>query len=646
MTMYIFDENDEFYRCPAGALKAPGVMKFSIKLLRSAASNPRIFLYPDGGGSQETVMHFDHVTGAYDVYSAQVDIGSPGLYWYSFLIDSSYGASFSVPELAGSSYQITAYAPAETNPDWIQGGVIYHIFIDRFARGGPGVRFERRSGRDRRAGCEREYDAGDDRRDEYDRRMGGERNAGDFLPYANRPGAVLRPDWGGCPYFLPDERGIVHNNDFFGGNLYGIVEKLPYLEEMGVTCIYLSPVFEAASNHKYDTGDFLKIDSGFGGDEAFELLCDEAGERGMKVILDGVFNHVGIDSKYFNRYGRYAGPGAFQGSHSPYYDWFTFYENGKYDAWWGIDLLPALNKNNESCRDYICGEDGVIAYWTKKGVAGWRLDVVDELPDEFLDPLCNAMKRENPKALIVGEVWEDASHKIAYSVRRRYFIGGQLDSVTNYPLKDALIACVKDGNVLRLADTMAALCRNYPANVLNSLMNIIGTHDTMRILTVLSGAWYPEGKTAMSQFRLSGEELDTARKRLKLASCLQFTLPGVPCVYYGDEAGMEGGGDPFNRRCYPWGQEDWELIEWYKKLSQIRRDEPCFKDGKYELTEARAGVFSFTRGGGAGRVLTAVNLSEEDRVLVEDGFNFDLLKNEPVSELIVKAGEAGIFAVR
>jgi len=647
MTMYIFDESDEYYRCPAGALKAPGTMSLSIKLRRGAATNPRVFLYPDGGGTFETAMRFDHVTGAYDVYKADIAIETAGLYWYNFLVDSFYGSSFSVPELAGSSFQITAYAPAETNPDWIQGGVIYHIFIDRFARGNPSEVVERRSGDERRMMFT--YDDkhnDDDRRCVHDRRVGGERHASDVQPHPNRPGAILRPDWGGCPYYLPDERGIVHNNDFFGGDLYGIVEKLPYLEEMGVTCIYLSPVFEAASNHKYDTGDFMKIDSGFGGDKAFELLCTEAGKRGMKVILDGVFNHVGIDSTYFNRYGRYDNEGAFQGEHSPYRDWFMFREDGSYEAWWGIDLLPALNKRNEKCREFICGRNGVIAHWTKKGVSGWRLDVVDELPDEFLDPLCTAMKRENSKALIVGEVWEDASHKIAYSVRRRYFIGGQLDSVTNYPLKDALIACVKDGDVLRLADTMAALCRNYPANVLNSLMNIIGTHDTMRILTVLSGAYLPEGKTAMSQFRLSREEMETAKRRLKLASVLQFTLPGVPCVYYGDEAGMEGGEDPFNRRCYPWGGEDKELLAWYRNLSAIRRDNNCFIDGKYELAEARAGVFAFTRGGGAGRVLIAVNLSGEDRALAAGGFNFDILNSRAVDSLIVKAGEAGIFAIR
>jgi len=616
MTIYYYDESDEYYRCPAGALKTPGTMTLRMKLKRGDASFPRVRLYPDGGEMTEFIMDFEQVAGVYDVYKNELSIKKAGLYWYNFLIDTSYGSSFTVPEQLGSSFQITAYTPAETNPDWIHGGVIYHIFVDRFARG-----------------KKHEEDIASD---PYGRR------APDWL----NPGSVHRPDWGGCPYFLPDEKGIVRNNDFFGGDLYGVIDKLPYLKDMGVTCIYLSPVFEADSNHKYDTGDFMKIDRGFGGDEAFESLCKEAGKVGMKVILDGVFNHVGSNSRYFNRYGLYDTVGAYQSHESPYRDWFYFRDDGKYESWWGIELLPALNKRNKSCKEFVCGPEGVIAHWTKKGVAGWRLDVVDELPDEFLDVLCSAIKKDNSKALIVGEVWEDASHKIAYDVRRRYFIGGQLDSVTNYPLKDAILAAIKDGDILRLADTMTALCRNYPANVLNSLMNIVGTHDTMRVLTILSGAEIPEGKTAMSQFSLDSAEYELGKQRLKLASTLQFTLPGVPCVYYGDEAGMCGGADPFNRRCYPWGEEDPELIEWYKGLSKIRKDNECFKEGKYELSEARMGVFAFTRGTGPDSVLVAVNVSDADRTLAVRGFNYDLLKKKKTAAPIVKAGQAGIFSIK
>ena len=601
MTTYIFDESDGFFRSPDGALEAPGTLILRIKLRRGDASSPRVCLCPDGGEVTETAMEFDCVAGTYDVYRCKLDFELPGLYWYHFLINAAGSRDFAIPENPGGGFQITVHAHVDEIPDWIQGGLIYHIFVDRFRRGGE---------------------------------------------LSLRPGAVFRSDWGGCPYFLPDDEGIVKNNDFFGGDLYGIAEKIHYLEEMGVTCIYLSPVFDAASNHKYDTGDYMKIDRSFGGDKAFEFLCIEAKLHGIRIVLDGVFNHVGSDSRYFNRYGTYDSIGAYQSEQSPYREWFTFREDGRYDSWWDIELMPATNKSSKGYRDHICGTDGVIAHWTKMGVSGWRLDVVDELPDIFLDPLCNAIKRENSQALIIGEVWEDASYKIAYDVRRRYFLGKQLDSVTNYPLKDAMIACVKDGDVIRLADTVAALCRNYPDYVVNSLMNIVGSHDTMRILTVLSGAAVPDDKPGMSVFRLSDEELRSAKKRLKLISTLQFTLPGVPCVFYGDEAGMEGCADPFNRRCYPWGNEDQKLIAWYKALSRLRRVNDCFRDGKYSLAEARDGLFAFTRGEGRERVLVAVNTSGGDRALRMDGFNYDLLENKKIDEPVVKAGEPAVFGMK
>jgi len=596
--MYIFDENDEYFRNPRGAVEAPGSLTLQIKLRRGEAHYPRVCLYPDGGEISESVMDYSHATGDYDIYKSELSFDTPGLFWYHFLVDSNYGATFTVPEYAGGGFQITVYKPDAGRPEWIHGGVIYHIFVDRFRHGGQ-------------------------------IRLGS--------------GAVHRADWGGCPYFLPDERGIIKNNDFFGGDLYGVIEKLPYLEELGVTCIYLSPIFEAVSNHKYDTGDFMKIDEAFGGDEALEKLCAAAGERGMKVILDGVFNHVGSDSVYFNRYGRYPGAGAYQGFHSPYRDWFVFRDDGTYASWWDIELLPAVDKTNEKYRDFLCGENGVIAHWMRRGVAGWRLDVVDELPDVLLDPLCAAMRGEDKNVFITGEVWEDASHKIAYGVRRRYFLGGQLNSVTNYPLKNAIITCIKDNDVNILANTMAALCRNYPKNVLDSLMNIVGTHDTMRILSVLGDSELPDNKQAMSHFKLPEHEVIQAKKRLKIASALQFTLPGVPCVYYGDEAGMEGGIDPFNRICYPWGNEDQDLLSWYRRLGGLRKEYSCFKDGEYTLIEARNGLFAFTRGEGAGRILTAVNVSGGDITVTVSGFSFDLLSAEHTDTLSIKSGEVGIF---
>ena len=598
--MYIFDEYDEYYRNPGGAVRTPGTLVVRLKLLRSVTTGASVSIRRDGGEPCDVAMVFTGVTGAYDVYECTLEFDTPGLFWFNFLVDHIAGMQITIPERIGGLFQVTAYAQDPVIPDWIHGGVMYQIFVDRFKSSGS-IRV--------------------------------------------KPGSVFRDDWGGTPGYMPDEEGLVRSNDFFGGDIYGIINELPYLDQLGVTCIYLSPVFEAASNHKYDTGNFMKVDSAFGGDAAFERLCAEAKSRGIRIILDGVFNHVGADSKYFNKYGNYSQPGAYQGEESPWYGWFTFRENGKYDSWWGIETLPALNKLNESYRDYICGEDGVIAHWTKKGVSGWRLDVVDELPDAFLYPLCEAIKRERSNAVIIGEVWEDASNKISYDVRRRYFLGGQLDSVMNYPLRDAIIACVRDSDAENLADTMAWMSLNYPDHVLHSLMNVLGTHDTERILTALSGVDKPDTKASMESFRLDEAQLTVAKRRLKLAATLQFTLPGVPCVFYGDEAGIEGWTDPFNRMCYPWGNEDARQIEWYKTISRLRRENDCFKEGRYELVQAHAGVFAFSRGSGNARVLVAVNCSNSDRGLKADGFNYDLLKNEYTNSLTVKAGEPAVFAI-
>ena len=600
--MYIFDEHNEQFRSPGGAIEAGGMLQLQIHLRRGGGFGASALCRRDGTEGRAMPMRFSHALGAYDVYTCRLRFPTAGLFWYHFRIHTKDGTHTIGPNGHDGEYQVTVYAPAEQSADWIQGGVIYHIFVDRFRRGGT--------------------------------------------PQL-RPGAILREDWGGCPEYLPDEAGIVQNADFFGGDFYGIIEKLPYLKSIGVSCLYLSPIFEAASNHKYDTGDFLRIDTGFGGDEGFAKLCSAAESYGMKIILDGVFNHVGADSRYFNKYGHYPDTGAYQSQDSPYSDWFLFSNwNNEYAAWWGIDLLPTLNKQSASYRDFICGEDGVVAHWTCRGVAGWRLDVVDELPDGFLDPLCAAMRRENPEALIIGEVWEDASNKIAYDVRRRYFQGGQLNGVTNYPLKNAIIAFVKDGDAPMLASTLAEICQNYPEPVLHSLMNVLGTHDTMRILTVLGGENLPITKAEMENYRLNEAQLAVAKQKLRLAATLQYTLPGVPCLYYGDEAGMEGGADPFCRRCYPWGEEDISLIAWYASLARLRREQPVLKDGKYSLICAGGGVFAFTRGSGAEQIFVAVNNSEQEVSFAMDAFNYDLLQNKAVDGLVVPAGQVGIFTIR
>ena len=604
--MLIFDEYDEYHRAPQGAITSEHTLSLRVLVRQGQCDALDIIYKRDGGEALIMPMTCKYIKGGYDVFEGSITPDSIDLYWFCFRLTINgelvyYDRSGLSPHHT-DYFQLTVYAPDYTTPDWVKGGIMYHIFVDRFFRVSDN-------------------------------------------PYI-REGGTYRADWGGLPSFLPDDEGIVHNRDFFGGSLGGVIEKLPYLHELGVTIIYLSPIFDANSNHKYDTGDYKKIDPGFGYETTFTLLCSEAQKLGIRIILDGVFNHVGTDSLYFNKDGHYDSIGAYQSKDSPYYDWFSFDEwNDEYDCWWGIRLLPALNKSSETLHEYIAGENGVINHWMSRGASGWRLDVVDELPDEFLDPICKAARRSDPNAFIVGEVWEDASNKIAYSQRRRYLLGNQLDSVMNYPLKDAIISFVRGGDASELAGTMAMLKQNYPLPALNCMMNIIGTHDTMRILTVLGGDSIPSGKEELAVYKLSASERELGILRLKIASALQFTLPGIPCVFYGDEAGVEGGGDPFCRTCYPWGEEDPQLMEWYRMLASIRRRIAEFAEGRYNLLWARGGVFAFARGEAENVVVIAVNLTDTEQKLDVGGNLYEWISGTSTQSCIAPPKDVVIYTL-
>jgi glycosidase len=593
--LYVFDQFNSEHRQPQGAIADNETLSLHLLLSRSAWTAAFIGYAHDRCGAVEIPLEFETTRGAFDVLKGTICPDGADLYWFWFRIETPDGVKFidseGLSEATGAPFQLTVFERGTSTPDWAKGGVMYQVFVDRFFHG-------------------------------------------DY-PTVLRKDAVFREDWGGIPTYAPDKEGIVHNKDFFGGNLRGIIEKLPYFEELGVSILYLSPCFEAASNHKYDTANYMKIDPSFGDETVFSELCFEANKRGIRVILDGVFNHVGADSVYFNKYGNYGEQGAYQSKDSRYYPWFKFNTwPEEYETWWGIQILPATDKSSADFIRYITGEDGVTGYWMEHGLSGWRFDVVDELPDSFLDPLCRSIKKKNSDALIIGEVWEDASNKIAYDNRRRYFLGGQLDSVMNYPLKDAIIDYVKNGNSADIALTVERQCQNYPKQVLDCLMNIIGTHDTMRILTVLGGENFPDTKAAMSVYHLSPGQLSKGKQLLKLAAALQFTLPGFPCVYYGDEAGMEGGADPFNRVCYPWGGEDRELLDWYRKLSRIRKSLSAFKEGQYHTHCALGEIFSFTRGTGDETVLIAANVSGDPGTVPGNReFTYDLLNERYIDRL-------------
>ena len=579
----IFQSRDPACKQPYGAVPAGTAVRFSVYPPREVFLRG-VTLYIGADGAQPTAipMHWDGLAGACDRYTACFTPAEPGLYWYYFQAESRTERQYICRGTGGAGYesaapenfyQLTVYDGAYQVAGWFGRGITYNIFPDRFCR------------------------------TEVPPKEG------------YRAPRVVHEDWNDIPVYQPDAHGEILNNDFFGGSLKGVLSKLDYLQSLHVQTIYFNPIFEAYSNHRYDTGNYKAIDPMIGTEEDFKTLCAEAAKRGMRVILDGVFSHNGYDSVYFNARGHYDSVGAFQSQDSPYYEWYEFsHWPDQYSSWWGIYTLPQVNELNPKYLDYIIeDEDSVIRRWLALGASGWRLDVADELPDAFIQKLNAAARREKPDALIVGEVWEDASNKVSYSVRRRYFQGGELDSVMNYPLRDGVMSFLGGSPAEDFAEKMECLRENYPRAVFYNLMNIIGTHDTPRALTVMGAR--PEdwsgSRDHRAHARLTGDALVAARRKMYLAATIQFTMPGSPTIYYGDEAGVQGFEDPFNRRTYPWGSEDGSLLDFYRRLCAVRAGSSALADGEIAFRRAEAGVLVYERWDADERLFIVINRDEE-----------------------------------
>ena len=564
--MYIpYNSRLEYHKSIFGAVKTDQTVTFRIILPRDFCCHAAKLVIKKAEADEYGYinMQWDCMEGVGEEWwKVDFTAEKAALYKYHFEYDTSWGTSriyhvgngLAAIKGDGEDWQLTVYDKDFHTPEWLRGGIIYQIFADRFASSGT-----------------KKQNVPSDR--------------------------VLRTDRDGDPYWIPTAEGKVLNNDYFGGDLNGIEQKLGYLKSLGVTCIYLNPIFEAQSNHRYDTANYEKIDSMLGTEKDFKSLCESAKKLGIRIMLDGVFSHTGDDSRYFNRYSRYDSLGAYQSKESPYYGWYKFNKwPDDYESWWGIEILPEVNEDNSDFIEYITGKNGIARKWLKLGASGWRLDVADELPDEFLDEFRKAVKEEKADGLVLGEVWEDASNKSSYGKLRRYLLGKQLDSVMNYPFAGAVIDFIRDANAELFASRVMSIVENYPKEVLDVLMNHLSTHDTMRAITALAGenCAYRDRKW-QSTHSLDEREYHYGMKLLMAASAMQFALPGVPTIYYGDEAGMQGYKDPFNRRCYPWGKENGELVEWYKKLGKIRNENRVFKDGRFEILSAVAGCVAFSR---------------------------------------------------
>ncbi len=582
-----YDENSEQCKSPFGAVQAGAKVTFTVFCKDGVFVNRINVIIADDDGDSLVVSPLSYIDKRDGIsrFCGSVRVDKPGLYWYRFEIDTEFGIFFK-RKSETDDYQLTVFSKAYRTPAEFKGGVIYHVFIDRFCKG-------------------------DDP---------------DVVPH----GVAKKWDE---PLTLRDPDGVYRANDFYGGNLQGVIDKLDYFKSLCVNVVYLSPIFESPSNHRYDTGDYLKIDSYLGTEDKFCELIEKAGGMGISIMLDGVFNHTGADSRYFNKFGNYDAVGAYQSEKSKYRDWYRFHGFDSYDSWWGVTVCPTVNKDAEGWRKLILHKGGVIKKWTGMGVKGWRLDVVDELPEKTVRDIRRAIKSVDPDATVIGEVWEDASNKISYGKRRHYLLGGELDGVMNYPFKDAILAYAKGGDVDAFCDAVKVICNHYPKRSLDCSMTLIGTHDTVRALNALADFDASAlTKEERAQLRLDGVVLDDAKARLRLAATLQFMLPGIPSIYYGDEIAMQGYEDPLNRMPMAWDDADEDILAFYRRLAAIRSAHKPQVTGDVDVFE-KDGLLIVVRTARVKQLTVVANNFGECRPLGEYADSTDLLTGKKVFDL-------------
>ena len=566
------NSQDVFFRSPVGPAEASSSVRLGIRIkTKDEVSKVILRLWREGFGEQLIELATDSAEGMEErFYSARIDMPENGcLLWYYFIVATSAGTWYygnnhehlggmgGIYDAAPPSFQITVFNKGAKTPDWAKHAVMYQIFPDRFCREGDAI--------------------------------------------VEKRGAVIHAHWGDQPCYYKDvDTKEIVQYDFFGGNIKGLESKLEYLKGIGISAIYLNPVFESPSNHHYDTGDYHKIDPLFGTNEQFQQLMEKAKSMGIRIVIDGVFSHTGSDSIYFNRDGNYDSVGAFQSPESPYYSWYNFHKYPyEYDSWWGFSTLPNVTETTPSYMDFIIrDEESVLHHWMKAGISGWRLDVVDELPAKFTQTFYRELKATDPDAILIGEVWEDASNKISYGVPREYLCGQEIDSAMNYPFRkivlDFLLNYVDGRQSMRLLESLR---ENYPKENFYVMMNLIGSHDVERAITLLGEAPFYDGMPAIhqSRFRLDAEHYKLGTDRLKLAAIWQMTYPGMPCVYYGDEIGMQGFRDPYNRSPYNWQSPDEDVLSWYRKIIALRNEHMALQTGDFLPLMGEGNVIAYAR---------------------------------------------------
>jgi len=639
------DSRDPLYRTPGGAVPAgtPVTLRFRTFANDVTGVSVRFFSLRLQG---QQVVPMARAASGVDCYEASLAdaacdfwevtlppsiAGQPDNLWYRFIVtdgaDTDYyaddtsaldgGPGRTTDDAVDWSWALMQYVPGFQAPAWASDAVVYQIFPDRFRNG----------------------------RKDNDPKTGDPRYEDPVLalPWGTLPEGYCRnyadASTSCPPRFAGGTAGREQplGRDYMGGDLKGVDQKLPYLQSLGVTAIYFNPIFDAASNHAYDTQDYTRIDPSFGTEKDWENLVRHAEQRGIRIILDGVFNHVSSDSPLFDRYGRYATVGACESPASPYRGWFTFTDvspgtgpctgsdgtsrAARYESWFGFDSLPVLVKSRADVQSYfLTAPDSIARRWIQSGASGWRLDVSGDasFPDGYWESFRAVVKAANPDTLTISETWQKDSTLL------RMLRGDRLDTTMNYRLRDAVLGFLApqpfdakgfadSGTSIEpseFLDRLASIREDYPDAAYYSLMNLLDSHDTERLLWTLT----PGAETTADK-ELNAANLAAGKARMRLASLIQFTLPGAPTVYYGDEVGMTGDDDPDDRRTYPWadlgGSPDMTLFAHYQSLASLRERVPALTDGDFRvlLSDDEADVAAYGRRTASDAAIVVLNRS-------------------------------------
>lgn len=588
--LLLYSSRDTRYKKPFGAVATDQKIEINFPIKNNFQASGVVLILRKGEETKKYPLALIGQENGYDIYNTIFAINETGTYFYRFEILKENSLCFVGKSTNGKAklkdwlpeWQLSVYDKNYKTPSIHNGNIIYHIFIDRF--------------------CKKNQ--------------------------TRRPKYGTYKEWQEN-ITVADNTGVYRADDFYGGNFQGIISKLDYFASLGISMLYLSPIFESISNHRYDTGDYSKVDYLLGDEEDFQELIDKASQRGIGIMLDGVFNHTGADSKYFNKFNHYPTLGAYQSKDSPYYDWYTFTEfPNKYECWWGITCVPTVSKNAQGYQEMIAGNNGILQQRTKQGIIGWRLDVVDELSSSFVEKIRSAIKDTNEDTLVIGEVWEDASTKFSYGEEREYFRSKQLDGVMNYPFRNAIIDYLNHHNSSKFIEEIMSICENYPLQSLNCCMTILGSHDTVRIINKLAQInTHNTTKEQRRDYVISEKLYSKAVKKLKIASALQYFLPGMPTVYYGDEIGMEGFEDPINRRPFDLNKANQDVLEHYKKLGALRTNNKSIFLDLFDYIKTDKDVVLIKRGG----FLLIANATKH-RYLLNKEYT-DYLSNNVIAEV-------------